>query len=76
MKPVLASMAERYEGRVIFLDYQWDTEFGGAAAADMGVRGHPTYIVLNAYGNEVDRLFGFHSEQEVAAVLDEALAAD
>lgn len=75
MKPVLASVQDRYAGRVIFLDYKWEREQELRAAADMGVQGHPTYIVVDGNGREVTRLYGYHPEDEVAAALEEALAA-
>lgn len=73
MKPVLASVASEYTGRVQLVDIDVDDD--PALAQQYGVRSMPTYVVLRD-GREVGRFVGSRPRAFVAGVLDRVLDGD
>lgn len=82
LKPVVEGIRKDYDGRAIVRIYQLDKLEDypeGAAvrtlAARLGVRGTPTFVILDAEGNAIRRFPGPTSGLSLRKALDEALAS-
>jgi thioredoxin len=73
MKPLLASLATEYAGRVQFTEV--DVDHDPALAQRFDVRSMPTFVVLRD-GREVGRFVGSRTRSFVAGVLDRILSGD
>lgn len=68
LQPVLASLRTKYEGKinVLFYDIARTSE-GAALARKYKVQYMPTLIFLDENGNEVKRIIGFQSQEQLEA---------
>ncbi len=69
--PVVAELAEEYEGRVKFVKVDTDENVGTAAA--YGIRSLPTLLVFKD-GQKVDQVMGFRPKGDLKRTLDNVLA--
>lgn len=71
LEPVLARLAEEYEGKVDFiaLNVYEDSE----KASRYRIMATPTLVFLDHDGNEVSRLLGNHSEDDIRDRIEELL---
>lgn len=72
MAPIVSGLVGEYEGDVAIRMYNVDTSDEGAALAEeYGVQFVPTFIFVNAEGEDVDQLIGEVSEKTLKASLDD-----
>lgn len=71
LKPILASLAAEYAGRVAF--HELDTDTHPHAAVKYGVRGLPTTVIFKD-GLETVRVVGLVPKEKLRAVLERVLA--
>ncbi len=72
MEPYAHPTAARFTDRLVFAEKSVDDDRG--AATRYGVRGTPTFVLIDAKGREISR-FGFQgNEQSFAAAIESALA--
>jgi len=72
MEPFAHQSAGRFAGRMVFAEKSVDDD--RQAASRYGIRGTPTFVLVDANGQEVAR-FGFQrDEQSFAAAIEAALA--
>lgn len=69
--PVVAELAEEYEGRVKFVKV--DTEENVDTAAAYGIRSLPTLLVFKD-GQKVDQINGFRPKGDLKRTLENVLA--
>ncbi len=69
--PVVAELAEEYEGRVKFVKV--DTEENVDTAAAYGIRSLPTLLVFKD-GQKVDQVMGFRPKGDLKRTLENVLA--
>ena len=69
--PVVAELAEEYEGRVKFVKV--DTEENVDTAAAYGIRSLPTLLVFKD-GQKVDQITGFRPKGDLKRTLENVLA--
>jgi len=71
MAPIVNGLVDEYEGTVAIRMYNPDTSDEAAALAEeYGVQFVPTFIFVNAEGEDVDQLIGEVSEETLKASLD------
>lgn len=82
LKPVVDGIRRDYEGRALVRVYQLDRlqdypegEAVRALGARLGVRGTPTFVILDREGNAVRRFAGPTSGGSLRKALDQALEA-
>lgn len=80
LRPVVEGISKDYAGRVVVRVYELDRlgdypegEAVRAWGARMGVRGTPTFIVLDAHGRPVQRFVGPTSGASLRGALDRAI---
>ena len=71
MEPFAFETAEGFGERMAFVEKSVDHD--RSAATRFGVRGTPTFVLIDAAGNEVARFHYQHSAQDFAAVIEAAL---
>ncbi len=69
--PVVAELAEEYDGRVKFVKVDTDENVDTAAA--YGIRSLPTLLVFKD-GQKVDQVMGFRPKGDLKRTLDNVLA--
>lgn len=62
-----------YWGRIDFLYIDREDVDNQEVTQRFGVRSQPVFVVLDAEGNEMTRLFGYVSEADLRAALDGVL---
>ena len=70
--PLVAELAEEYDGKVAFKKV--DVDANPNTPAQFGIRGIPTLIVFKG-GEEVTRIVGFRPKADIQSAIDQALAA-
>lgn len=61
----------RFSSRFVFMRVLADTDEGGAQLQSRyNVRGFPTLLVLNSAGEEIDRIEGFRSAEQLIEDLE------
>ncbi|NPV65739.1 MAG: hypothetical protein HPY64_01185 [Anaerolineae bacterium] len=63
-----------YWGRVDFVYLDREAAANAAVTARFSIRSQPVFVVLDADGDEITRLFGFVAERDLRAALERALA--
>ncbi len=71
LDPIVAELAEEYDGRIKFV--KLDTEENFDAPARYGILGLPALLVFKA-GNKVDEIHGLRPKDDLKRSLDKALA--
>jgi len=64
---------KQYKGQVKFIRVDMDAEAGKELAGKYYIFGHPTIVLYNEEGKEVNRLTGYHSAESLTKALDELL---
>ena len=72
MDPFVHSTASRFSERIAFVEKSVDHD--RSAASSYGVRGTPTFVLIDASGNEVARFHYQSNEAAFAQVIESALA--
>lgn len=68
--PLVAELAEEYDGRVAFTKMDVDTNH--ETPGQLGIRGIPTLIVFKD-GDEVSRVVGYRPKTDIQTALEKAL---
>lgn len=72
MAPIVSGLVDDYEGNVAIRMYNVETSDEGARLAEeYGVQFVPTFVFVNAEGEDVDMLIGEVSEGTLKASLDD-----
>jgi len=75
MEPTIEKLQEEYAGRIYkFEIIDVSTPEGLDAADEFGVFITPTFVLLDADGNELDRLAGAASEENMIKFIDRGIA--
>lgn len=75
MEPTMASLQKEYAGRIYkFEIIDVSTTEGLAQADEFGVFITPTFVLLDVDGNEVDRLAGAASKENMIKFIDRGIA--
>jgi len=69
MKPVTASIAQKYKGKVDVVFYDVWTDAGAPQAQKYNIEAIPTQVFLDAQGKEFFRHTGFFPEENIERVL-------
>ena len=75
MHPVLDSIAEKYEGRVVVARVNIDEAENQKLAQQYQIRAIP-YLAIFKSGEILEEIVGVRPEQDLAEALDRALAGD
>ncbi|MDY0341525.1 MAG: thioredoxin family protein [Coriobacteriia bacterium] len=74
MKPTIEKLRQEYEGRIYKFELiDVSTTEGLAQADEFGVFITPTFVLLDADGNELDRLAGAASEENMIKFIDRGI---
>ncbi len=65
-----------YWGQVDFVYIDRENPDNQSVTQRFGIRGQPVFILLSPDGAEVERLFGYVSEEDLRSALDGILAAE
>lgn len=68
MKPLFESLEKKYEGRVAFKAVNVDED--KVLADKFGIEAIPTFVFLDKNGNEISRIVGMASEEELTNALN------
>ena len=69
--PIVDGLEGEFEGRVEVTRLDANEGTNGALQQELGVQGHPSFVVVDAEGAVTERFFGPQEE----ATLEEAMAA-
>lgn len=69
MMPIVDGLRDEFEGAAGVVMLNADEEENIPLQADYGVRGHPTFVVLDGENNVADRFFGPQEEGTLRAAL-------
>ena len=72
MEPFVHATANRYAGRIVFVEKSVDHDRG--AASRYGIRGTPTFVLVDDRGDELGRFFYQQSATQFAELLEAAVA--
>ena len=71
MEPVVKNLAERYSGKMEFEEI--DTYEDPEKAMEFEIQYVQTFVILDAEGNEVDRITGKVPESELVDAIEKAI---
>lgn len=69
-RPVVERLAAQYDGQVRFIRLNAYSAAGRDLAADYQLRTTPTFVFLDASGNELGRSLGVLTEADVQALVE------
>lgn len=69
MQPIVNGLEEEYSDSVAFRYLNANTD-GVAAFDQLGLRGHPAFVIFSSDGQEVSRLVGLQDETSLRNLLD------
>lgn len=74
MTPIVNGLSEEFEGRAAVLQLNATEPANEALLADYGLRGHPSFVVLDGNNQVVKRYFGPQSEDVLRQALVQVAA--
>ena len=69
MTPIVHGLQEEFEGRATVLRLDAARPENGRLQQSYGLRGHPTFAILDGEGRVVERLTGLQPAERLRAVL-------
>lgn len=75
MTPIVDGLEEQYQGRVAFQRVAANHGDGPEIIRDYNILGHPTTLLLDGAGQEVNRLLGPQSRETLETLLEQLLAS-
>lgn len=69
MQPIVNGLEEEYNDSVAFRYLNANTD-GAATFEQLGLRGHPSFVIFLPDGQEVSRLIGLQDETSLRNMLD------
>jgi thioredoxin-like negative regulator of GroEL len=76
MKPIVDGLEQTYDGQITVKRINADLGDGPTIMRAYRIRGHPTTLIFDRHGQEVQRFFGPQPAETVEAVLDETIAGE
>lgn len=74
MAPIVDGLSDEFEGRAAVLQLNASEPANEALLARYGVRGHPSFVVLDGEGQVTQRFFGPQTEEILRQALEKAVA--
>jgi len=75
MTPIVDGLEAAYQGRVTFQRIDADRGAGPTIIREYHILGHPTILIINQEGKEVNRLVGPQSAEDLDEILQQVLAS-
>jgi thioredoxin-like negative regulator of GroEL len=75
MKPIVDGLSTEFEGRAAVVQLNAAVPANEALQARYNVRGHPSFVVLDADGQAVQRFFGPQTEELLRQALEDVTGA-
>lgn len=73
MTPIVDGLEEQYHGRVAFQRIDANRGDGPAIIRQHNILGHPTILIVDHRGKEVNRLLGPQPAEDIEAILQQVL---
>ncbi len=73
MKPIVDGLKPKYQDRVSFESIDMYESQNEAVVKQFNVQVHPTFISVNAQGQQADQIIGGTDEQRFTAAIEKAL---
>ena len=73
MKPIVDGLEQQYAEQFVFKRVNADIDDGPAVVQEYRILGHPTLMIFDAQGREVERLIGPQPEAKIRGILDKIL---
>jgi len=72
MKPIMDDLEKEYRGDFRFVRVNVDTDQGKARARAFGLIGQPAYLLFDGSNEEVRRMMGAHTKNDLADAIEKA----
>ena len=76
MSPIVDGLEQKYSDAIAVKRVNADLDDGPAIMRAYRIRGHPTTLIFNEQGEEVQRFFGPQPAEPVEAALESTIAAE
>lgn len=76
MKPIVDGLEQKYGNKIVVKRINADVGEGPTILRAYRIQGHPTTLVFDKKGQEVQRLLGPQPSETVEKVLDSTIAAE
>lgn len=76
MKPIVDGLEQKYDGQITIKRINADLGDGPKIMQSYRIQGHPTTLIFDRQGQEVQRFFGPQPAGTVEAVLDQTIAGE
>jgi thioredoxin-like negative regulator of GroEL len=73
MTPIVNGLEDEFGGEITVVRLNATDSESAALQSQYGLRGHPSFLVLNASGDVVERFFGPQNEEALRAAIELAL---
>lgn len=73
MMPIVNGLEDQFGGQMSFVRLNADEGDNAALLAQYGLRGHPSFVVLDESGAVVERFLGPQSSETLSAAIEQAL---
>lgn len=73
MTPIVDGLEEQYQGRVAFRRIDANRGDGPAIIRQHNILGHPTILIVDQAGKEINRLLGPQSAEDIEVILQQIL---
>jgi mono/diheme cytochrome c family protein len=73
MKPIVDGLETQFAGQIAFQRVKADEGDGPSLMRAYRIQGHPTFLVIDPQGQEIDRLIGPQSAEQLTEVIQQAL---
>jgi thiol-disulfide isomerase/thioredoxin len=73
MTPIVDGLKQEYGGQIVVQRINAEQGDGPAIMREYGILGHPTLLIFDSQGQEVQRLIGPQSAQGIEVLLQEEL---
>ncbi len=75
MTPIVDGLEEHYQGQIAFQRIDANRGDGPAIIRDYNILGHPTILIVDQAGKEINRSLGPQSAAALEALLEQTLTA-
>lgn len=76
MSPIVDGLEQKYKDRIAVKRVNADVGDGPTIMRAYRIQGHPTTLIFDHQGQEVQRFFGPQPSETVEAVLDDTITAE
>lgn len=74
MKPIVDRLETQFAGQIAFQRVKTDEGDGPALTRAYRIQGHPTFLIIDPQGQELNRLIGPQSAEQLTAAIQQVLA--